>query len=193
MEFPNWFAQYADRYFAAWLTPMAGQANLRFLQIGAYTGDATVWLFENILTDPTSHLVDVDTWEGSNEIAHESLDFGEVERTYNERTRDWQRSGQLVKFKGMSGDYFLRTPRRPQFDFIYVDGDHTAVGVLEDAVAAFPRLKVGGLLGFDDYLWHSGTGFLTEPAPAIDVMIYLYSDRLQTLERGLQVWMRRTR
>jgi hypothetical protein len=42
---------------------------------------------------------------------------------------------------------------RRQFDAIYVDGWHTAYGALADAVMAWPRLKLGGLMVFDDYLW----------------------------------------
>ena len=59
--YPNWFECYADRYFKAHLTPLAGLPGLRFLQIGAFTGDASLWLLTNILTGPGSTLVDVDT------------------------------------------------------------------------------------------------------------------------------------
>jgi hypothetical protein len=46
----------------------------RMLQIGAYTGDATKWLAENIMSRFTnSELHYVDTWEGSSEPEHEKL------------------------------------------------------------------------------------------------------------------------
>ena len=47
-EYPNWFKQTAEDNFKTQLTPLAGKFNLRFLQIGAFTGDATVWLVDNI-------------------------------------------------------------------------------------------------------------------------------------------------
>ena len=195
-QYPDWFACYADRFFAHHLTPLAGRPGLRFLQIGAFTGDASVWLFEHILTGPNATLSDVDTWTGSDEPDHEAMDFADVERVYDERTRDIPG---LSKFKEASQS-FLQGPwwTAPWFDFIYVDGDHTAVGVLSDAVHAIPLLKVGGLIAFDDYMWKSDKGRLNDPGPAIDVVADLYSDRLERLENPafpgegpLQVWFRK--
>ena len=36
------------------------------------------------------------------------------------------------------------------FDLITVDGDHSVVGAATDLANALPRLKVGGILAFDD-------------------------------------------
>ena len=66
-EYPNWFAQTAQNNFTTYLSEYAGKPNLRFLQLGVYTGDASVWLCNNILTDKSSILIDVDTWKGSDE------------------------------------------------------------------------------------------------------------------------------
>jgi predicted O-methyltransferase YrrM len=192
--YPNWFELYADRYFAHHLAPYAGRADVRFLQIGAYTGDATVWLFEHVLTGAGSTLTDVDTWRGSEEELHEPMDFAEVERIYDSRTAQMRAAGRLTKFKGTSKAFFDSHPDE-SFDFVYIDGDHTAFGVLNDAVRAYPLLRVGGLIGFDDYLWQSGKDRLSEPAPAIDAIADLYSDRLERLEDvvdGREVWFRKT-
>jgi hypothetical protein len=76
-NYPNWFV--GQQYnFENHLTPLAGKANIHFLQIGVYTGEASVWLLENILTAPTSLLLDVDTWEGSGESEHTQIDFDKV-------------------------------------------------------------------------------------------------------------------
>ena len=37
------------------------------------------------------------------------------------------------------------------YDFIYIDGDHTAFAVLEDMVLSWKLLKIGGMLLVDDY------------------------------------------
>lgn len=198
MQYPNWFGHYADRFFEKHLTGLAGRPDLLFLQIGAFTGDASLWLFEHILTGPGSTLTDVDTWEGSDEPDHEHMDFAEVEQVYDDRTQAIAAPWRLIKFKGTSLDFFSCEP--DLYDFIYIDGDHTAVGVLSDAVHAYPLLKPGGLIAFDDYLWRSGKGRLHDPGPAIDVIADLYSDRLVKLddpvltgEQGLQVWFRKIR
>ncbi|MDX6308739.1 MAG: hypothetical protein QOI06_1785 [Nocardioidaceae bacterium] len=189
-QHPNWFSQYADLYFERYLADFAGQPGLRFLQIGAYTGDATVWLFEHILTGDDVVLTDVDTWQGSEEVAHVSIDFSDVERVYDERTSQFAANGRLVKFKGTSLSFF-QAAKNDLYDLIYIDGDHTTYGVLNDAVHAYPLLRDGGLLAFDDYKWQSGKGRLNDPAPAIDAIADLYSDRLEKIEENLQVWFRR--
>ena len=45
-KYPNWFEMTAKENFESQLLPLAGKFNLRFLQIGAFTGDATVWLVD---------------------------------------------------------------------------------------------------------------------------------------------------
>jgi predicted O-methyltransferase YrrM len=193
MQYPNWFGHYAQGFFARHLAPLAGRPGLRFLQVGAFTGDASVWLLDNILTDASSELTDVDTWEGSDEPEHDAFDFADVERVYDERTAKYVEDMRLIKYVGCSRDFFQAPAETcEEYDFIYIDGAHTAADVLSDAVRAYPTLKVGGLLAFDDYLWKSGKGRLHDPAPAIDAFIDLHSDRIDVIDGGLQVWVRRT-
>jgi 8-oxo-dGTP pyrophosphatase MutT (NUDIX family) len=194
MQYPNWFACYADDFFARHLSHLAGVPGLRFLQIGAFTGDASVWLLENILTGADSVLVDVDTWEGSDEPEHEPFDWDDVEAAYTLATLDAAVAGRCVQVKSDSFDYLQRCHiDAPRFDFIYVDGDHTAVGVLSDAVRAFGLLKPGGILAFDDYQWQPYPDAPAHLAPgmAIDTFTACYQDRLDILEAGLQVWVKK--
>ena len=78
-EFPNWFNITAKANFEA-LIPSSLRSNseARALQVGAYTGDATEWMVNK--TQWT--IDDVDTWEGSQEDAHEHMDFNEVESVF---------------------------------------------------------------------------------------------------------------
>jgi predicted O-methyltransferase YrrM len=157
----------------------------QFLQIGAYCGDASVWMLDNVLTDPSSWLVDVDTWKGSQEEEHGLIDFEEVENFYLHRT-----NGRNVgRCKMTSDEYFDLKPT--PFDFIYVDGAHTSEQVLRDAVNADRYLKVGGLLAFDDYQW--GRGYRDIPQPSIDAFARCFENRYEVLEADLQVWMRKVR
>jgi len=190
VDYPNWFKLYADQYFTKHLSPLAGEPGLRFLQIGAYTGDATVWLLDNILTGEGSVLVDVDTWHGSDEAAHEAFDWADVERVYDERTAEARLAARLCKVKARSSTYFTSWPL-PAFDFIYIDGAHDAFTVLNDAVSAYRVLKPGGLLAFDDYEWHSGKGDPHDPGLAIDAIGACYQGRLELIDLGAQAWFRR--
>lgn len=189
-EFPNWFEQGgAEQYFARHLGPFRGTP-VQALQVGAYTGDATAWMLEHVLTDADAVLTDVDPWLGSDETEHHGLDWAGVEQFYDRRHADAIASGRLRKLRMTSDAFFATYPDRT-FDFIYIDGDHKAASVLVDGVHAIPRLNPGGIIGFDDYAWRSGRGPAFDPYPAIDALRICYSDVLEVIDTGLQVWMRR--
>ena len=117
MEFPNWFNKTAKHNFEEFLIPLAGQENLTFLQLGVYTGDATVWLCENVLTASDSRLYDVDTWAGSNEDAHKDMDFDDVYNTYIDKIKDYEVN---VK-RSTTTDYLVSQYGLGEiFDFIYI-------------------------------------------------------------------------
>jgi predicted O-methyltransferase YrrM len=159
------------------------------LQIGAYTGDASVWLYNNILKSSDSVLVDVDTWEGSEEPVHYEMNWHTVESLYDAKTSAGKADKKIIKYKGTSDSFFQNN--REVYDFIYIDGDHTAYGVLKDAVAAYESLKVGGIVAFDDYQWSAGLGHLKEPKLAIDAFGTIYKDRLQLLLQDYQCWYKK--
>lgn len=191
-EIPDdWFETTARENFERAFLPATNRENLRYLQIGAFTGNASVWLLENVLTHPTSVLVDVDTWDGGSSWEMEGFNWDDIEALYDTRTRGWQSNDNLVKIKLSSYQFFTNFGAWAPYDFIYIDGAHDAVSVIEDAVMAYRVLKPGGLIAFDDYTWQSKYGMLYEPWPAIDAIKVLYAGRLQVLRVGEQCWMKR--
>ena len=194
-EFPDWFSAYAKPNFEKYLIPLAGVDNLRFLQLGVYTGDASVWLLKNVLTANTSSLIDVDTWEGSDEEVHESIDFDEVWKVYLDKVKSLKPIGMYrqttVQFLSHELGCCDSSPNDPYFDFIYIDADHTAVGVLLDAELSWYRLRPNGLLAFDDYQWGAHLPASKSPKLGIDLFLERHAGEYEILEQGLQVWLRK--
>jgi len=193
-EFPDWFSAYAKPNFEKYLIPLAGQRNFKCLQLGVYTGDASVWLLENVLTGGVGNtLIDVDTWEGSDEAAHESLDFNEVFDSYCKKvlsfrpTVSWFRKSTFEYLVDQYGYDWADL----HYDFIYVDADHTAVGVLLDAELSWPLLKSGGIMAFDDYQWGAHLPASKSPKLGIDLFLERHAGEYEVLEQGLQVWLRK--
>lgn len=185
MEYPNWFAQSAQYNFEPLLQRFIGEDNLAFLQLGAYTGDASVWMLDNILTGNESHLHDVDTWQGSDELAHESMNFNEVYDIYLDKTKS---KGRICHHRETTVEFLKKTTE--EFDFIYIDADHTTVGVLVDAELSWPLLKSGGLMAFDDYTWHHHTGDpRLEPKVGIDLFLHRHTGEYEVLAVNDQVWI----
>jgi predicted O-methyltransferase YrrM len=183
---PDWFSQ-ARPYFERHLLPLADR-DLHCLQLGVYLGDASLWLMEHL---PKAQLTDVDTWEGSDETEHDELDWAGVETYYDQVTWDYAR--RIRKFVGTTETFFDYL-EFGLFDFIYVDADHRAPEVLTDAVRSWRHLKVGGILAFDDYTWQAHSGILLDaPKVGIDAFCATFLDRLEVMETGAQVWVRKTR
>lgn len=189
-EFPNWFQRVAAPiYFTEHLKHLQGQ-ELQFLQIGAFTGDATEWMINNILTHPNAILTDVDTWGGSDEREHEGINFSEVEEYYDARHAESIEIERLLKFKMTSDEFFATKVGDKKYDFIYVDGDHKADAVLRDGINAIKHLKPGGIIAFDDYLWSLNKGPAFDPKPAIEAIAICHSDRFDIIDTRYQLWMK---
>lgn len=188
-ETTNWFVNDGQKNFYMHLLRNYSGKPMKALQIGAYTGDASVWLYENLLSHPDSVLVDVDTWEGSDEPLHHEMNWSTVENLYDSKTKQGQEENKIIKYKGTSDDFFKNN--KETYDFIYVDGDHTAYGVIKDAISSYECLNIGGIIAFDDYQWSAGLGPLKEPKMAIDAFSSIYRDRLQLVLQEYQAWYRK--
>ena len=183
-KYPDWFSITAKPNFERFLTPLAGKDNLNFLQLGAYTGDASLWMLDNVLTGKNCILFDVDTWEGSDEEVHHKMDFSDVERVYDEKIN--KRS---FKQKTTSLEYLLTNTRT--YDFVYVDADHTAASAFLDGELGWQRLNSGGILAFDDYEW--GTHLPAHLAPKLGVQLFIHRHQaeFETLVINGQYWVRK--
>jgi hypothetical protein len=193
-KYPNWFKVTAQENFERFLIPLAGQDNLTFLQLGAYTGDASVWMAKNILTGQYSRLIDVDTWQGSDEDVHKEMNFEDVYNTYLYKIDDYEKQvsiNRTTTTEYLLGQYGCDRPLGEYFDFIYIDADHTTVGVLLDAELSWPLLKSGGIMAFDDYTWGSDLPSHLSPKLGINLFIHRHQGQFETLAVNGQVWIRK--
>jgi len=188
-EYPNWFAATAQANFETYLAEFKDKPNLKFLQLGVFTGDATVWLCNNILTDKSSKLIDVDTWEGSDEESHAEMDFSDVYQVYQGKVKDLP----VVSVVSDTHKYLIRQLDNfiGAFDFIYIDADHTTVGVLLDAELSWPLLKSGGVMAFDDYTWGRDLPPSKTPRPGILLFVEKHKQELDTLVINSQYWIKK--
>lgn len=138
----NWFeANSGPEYFSKHLAQFKDKP-VDFLQIGVFTGNASIWMLENVLTHPDATLTDVDTWLGS--VEHGGMDFRAIEKLYDSRV-----DGRTIKLKTDSDSFFQSNDR--MFDFIYIDGDHSYEQVKKDGENALAVLKPDGIIAFDDH------------------------------------------
>jgi predicted O-methyltransferase YrrM len=161
----------------------------RLLEIGCYEGRATTFLIERCAEYGPLHMTCIDTWAGSIDLPQRRM-AGVEDRFDRNIGLAIGRATAAVTFskvkapsaKALAG---LLASDAERFDFIYVDGSHTAPDVLIDALLAFRLLRIGGIIVFDDYLWtmepHICADVLNMPKPAIDVFAMIFTRKVRML------------
>lgn len=205
MEFTNnWFAQNAkdlwDRLFQT-------EKPKKILEIGSYEGASVCHLIKTLGNEYPLEIHCIDTWEGGIEHKKGGLvesNMSEVEARFLNNTRiaigEAAHPIELVLHKGYSDAQLaklLADGKAEHFDFVYVDGSHQAPDVLIDAVLSFKLLRVGGVLGFDDYLWSEplpyGHDPIRCPKIAVDSFVNIYCRKLHVMPGGRrQLYTRKT-
>jgi predicted O-methyltransferase YrrM len=163
-----------------------------FLEIGAFEGRSTLWFCEQLdksdsynPDSPDSYIDVIDTWRGSEE--HNGIDFDAVKSRFDANVED---KNEILAFRGNLFQ-FLADGRADAYDFIYIDGSHQAPHVLQDACLAWPMLKKGGIMVFDDYLWGVNEPPTHTPKMAVDAFIACYREQLEIVMAGYQMGIKK--
>lgn len=179
----DWFS-YNIPIWTHYLDELKDKPNLRFLEIGSFQGRSTIWLLENILTNDTSTITCIDTFEGS--IEHTILFENDIKNLFDifsHNISKYKNKVNIIKDKSQTALKLIDE----QYDFIYIDGDHKASYVIEDAILSFSLLKKGGIMIFDDYLWFGMKKYIDNPKLAIDAFLEIYADKITVLYKDYQV------
>ncbi len=187
----DWFSGNASEW-PRLLAPLVGQPGLHFLEVGSFEGRSACWLLKHVLTHPSSRLTCIDLFPDSLGGDCEAMPrLSTPNASFDSNIAATGAGERVTKLRGSSADR-LRQLRSAQFDFIYIDGAHEAPHVLQDAVLAWPLLKMGGLMCFDDYGWAPELPALERPQTAIDAWLSIYAGMLDVVDRGYQLTVRKT-
>lgn len=160
----------------------------KILEIGCFEGRATCWMLENMLADDGEIHV-IDTFEGSEE--HVGLKLNTLHDTFISNVAEAKRPAQSLvvarntSYTGMGN--LIHRGYAESFDFIYIDGSHTAPDVITDACMAFGLLKPNGIMLFDDYMWMATPALLHRPKIAIDMFTTLFAEEAVIRMIGYQL------
>jgi predicted O-methyltransferase YrrM len=177
----NWFEITAKVNFEKYVgLPNPEGEPRHFLEVGCYEGQASVWMLENTV----ARLTVVDTFVGGEDLPDEK----DLLKRFTENIEPFE--DRIIVRQGTSQDV-LKKLTENVYDFIYIDGSHLAKNVLEDAILAFPLLKEGGTMIFDDYTWGQGMNFYDIPKTGIDAFLLVYGNQLDILEKNSQCIIRK--
>lgn len=176
---PEFSTDWTSAHIAEWKTVLCkfiGKPGIVAIEIGCWEGRSTLWFLTEVLTHETSRIICIDPW---------------IEPKFYQNLQQHFPRVELVKEYSRLA---LRTIPPQTASFVYIDGNHAAANVLEDAILSFPALSVGGVMIFDDYLWDYGEHGdpLKEPKIAIDAFLQVYAKQIKLLHKDWQVIVEKT-
>lgn len=140
----RWFNK-VRKEFRPLLLPFAGEP-ITYVEIGVWEGTSAHWVCSNILTHPDSRGYGIDPYPEMRRRRHPQ---SQMDERY-ERTKEYLAvfpNFMLIRETSRDALTDWGTP----IDVLYVDGRHECMEVCLDFVQAWPWLKVGSLVIFDDY------------------------------------------
>jgi predicted O-methyltransferase YrrM len=181
----DWFS-----YNIPHLEQLVGLLPMRqsFLEIGCFEGRATCWFLEHAL-EQNGIMTCIDPFQGSME--HSDMDLTELHERFVFNVATAKKPNQqldVIKRTSYTGIAKLIEQDRI-FDFIYVDGSHTAADVLIDACMSWPLLKKGGIMVFDDYHWNPNMQYneYQTPKRGVDAFSHCFADQFKVVHDGYQI------
>lgn len=173
---PKWTNTWACGNYPLWLKFLGKYTSIEThaLEIGSCEGRSSCFFVQNILAHKKSTLTCVDPWvmPGTEERFQHNID-----------ALDCRKKMKIIK--SFSDDAQLN---ETLWDFVYVDGWHSARATLFDSVRSWVSLKKGGIMIFDDYQWNINTRPRVEcPKMAIDAFLNICERDLKVLHINMQV------
>lgn len=188
-EFSNEWAKFNIKNWEKYLSHLKGFPDILFMEIGTYEGQTSLWFLRNILTHKTSKIVIIDPFHYPNPAGSTEKHDLIKERFFN-NLGEYFEEDRILFYEEPSSFALaglINSKLENRFDFIYVDGEHMAKEVLEDAVMSFRLLKKGGIMAFDDYEWKVARSKYGTPKLAVDAFLKVYANKIEILHRGYQL------
>ncbi len=168
----------------------------KILEIGSFEGRSACYLIEKCSAWHNVEIHCVDTWEGGVEHQADNFSMPDAERRFIDNTARAMKNAQnqvtLTRHKELSYKALAKMiaeDRMEYFDLIYIDGSHQAPDVITDAVMAFPLLRVGGVIVFDDYDWfmekEGRQDLINMPKFSIDAFTNIFQRKIRLLKYPL--------
>ena len=120
-----------------------------YAEIGTWKGNSAEWVCKHVLTHPESRGVGIDSYPADFKRTQQFVDEN-VKAHAVARMKRFSDAGKWSWIFEKSQDA-LRTWERGVIDVLYIDGSHLAHDVMMDFCFAWPHLRDGSLVIFDDF------------------------------------------
>lgn len=155
-----------------WVEFLGAARVQRMAEIGVYQGEFAARILQRCesltkyyMVDPWRHLDDWNKPTNQNDAV-----FEEFFRTAKDKTEF--AANRRVILRGKTTDVIDQIPE-DELDFAYIDGDHTLKGIAIDLIRVYPKVRLGGYIGGDDFtptMWQHKIKF--EPTLVFPFAVY---------------------
>jgi predicted O-methyltransferase YrrM len=160
-----------------WLSEVQPQDRpIKYLEIGVHAGVNALSVARLYANHADSKMWCVDPWIDYKEYREYKGVQEQVFDTFRRNVANFGLSDKVITVRGFSNEKIPEF-ENDFFDMVYIDGNHEPEVALEDAVLSFRKLKVGGILIFDDYGFDGPDG----TSKGIDGFLSGYHKRIQVI------------
>jgi cephalosporin hydroxylase len=143
----DWFSK-VKREFATYTRPFAGKP-FTYVECGCWIGGSANWVANNLLTHPDARGFGIDPYAPM-PPKHPASEMAVIQATAKAKLQPLEDAGRWTWIVQRSQEA-LRDWRHGQIDLFYIDGSHHAQDALLDFAMAWPHLRAGSVVVFDDY------------------------------------------
>jgi predicted O-methyltransferase YrrM len=119
---------------------------MHIVEIGCWKGKSSSCMAVNIVNSGKKVIFDcIDTWKGSSEHEEQGPELFEEFKKNMEPVKNFYIAKQMTSVDA------AKTYANNSLDFVWIDASHNYDDVKNDILAWKPKVKIGGILGGDDY------------------------------------------
>ena len=153
----GWFVQ--ENLFTQMVLSCNETDQYHFVEIGSWKGRSSTYMGVEILNSGKKIKFDcVDTWMGSEEhhdksnVSYEPL-LETPNGLYNEFIKNIEPVKSIINPIRMTSIEASKLYKDESLDFVFIDGSHDYMNVKQDIEHWYPKVKKGGYICGDDYVW----------------------------------------
>jgi len=186
MTEPQYKKNWANDNIKKWEQYLPIENIKEILEVGCLEGNATNWFLGRF---PEAKVSVVDWFKLEQDLYPKELTF-DLESTFRRNIND-----NIDRVTVYVGDSHKILPqlitKNKRYDLIYIDGDHTSRGAIQDIVDSFRLLKPSGFMVIDDYVWKHYPPDIGDPERAINSFLDIYQTQIDLIHKGIQIIIRK--
>lgn len=172
---------------------------LTCLEIGSHEGQSAMYFLKNILKNPLSKLYCVDPFYKSS-WSRTDPSVINYEDIFNLNISNNDKNKQINKYIGLNKDFFnTKLFDNIVIDIAYIDDNHTYESTKLNIKYIYPKLRIGGILIFDDYDGNycdptdknAGHHWTDPVKKAVDEFISQYNNKIDVIFKEYQIILRK--